>query len=1564
MMQSGGSYAGCSTDVAYSACPISGQGAAYGSHDFWQGVVPKGSGGSPGYNTAGGAGGAGIIITAQAGTLTINGSVIADGAAGAVSSAANYAGGGGSGGSIRLIADTMGVSTGTVRATGGDGAVSNFNAMYNGLGGSGGRIAVYARSSNMPSNVTAWPLPLQAFGGLAGAPTTVATAASPGTVYVDAGGAAISPTLLVRNRLGAPLRPVHVIAASNRQNITLGNVDAHDNIRVLLTPVVANPRTFVLIDSITGDSSGGKVVISNSVTATIGIYNFQIFTDDTKTSLQFISSTEQQMLTTTKVYSHLGLIQGSDVDIQTGGILSLPGSVYVCNSTLTAQSGSSVTGSTNITWCDSHPTKQIQGTGGVVGCKNATALNYAPSATVDDPSSCVFAITGCTYRIATNYQPTAQFNDGSCKLAPGLVLGCTSPCAFNYARNATFDDGTCVFPDRRFGCTYAAAFNPTKGSNTDDGSCRFPDFPTLYNTIDMLWTELNATADLLAVERNRTAYLNVLLHDYWYPSSTPTASSSWTASSTASATASLSASSSVSATASASSSVSATASATSSPSSSMSASGGRSATATTSMSRSFSPSASQTGLPLDPEVSMTPTWSVTPSASPSSIGSAAAFPSMDPIPYEFAGLTDGSGGASGTPEPTIPPQDLTIPADGLLSWSLTLRSSLTDVLDTLLGTAAERFQYVPSGSAHDNSTDVSTDDDPGTSMPDITSRVAAVDIRAGVAAALGLPVSAVVIASANESTVPSAAAPAVAGSLNSFSAHMPLNAFSRPLFPLRLYPYSGGRRRLQSGGSDGGSSFLSDGSVKSVTLTFNISLPAAVQLGHASLIISRLQLSPAAAVIAPFLASNATGGLGLIAGSFSSVFHSPCSSAAARAALIAAGNAAANTVVGNAPAFAIPLSLIGGIVVGATILVVAVYAYQRNKQSKGTAQRYLSRVHPDRTARRRSSATTGAALPGGGTNGMARRLSAIAGAGLASVVAAAAGNRRRSSAIGGGQRMAVGPMQRLPDENAHPAAFTGDAEGADPRAHTPTDTDGGSRSRSGSDSESGSSFNGSDSESESGSNSSSDGGRRDSAIDMASPGQLRLFSSTNLHLAAEQQLQSEEQQPGDAAAAQLAAAEAAATTLNPMAGRRASVSLTPVVTVSGSATDGMTPLRKSVHASLPDASPSWESADACPSEAAKSAAMPSKVLPEPADATLPENRMESVVSGSGSRAFAAEQDAGTAADGSLAAVVAKPFHVNPIPVQPAAEDTSAPLPELSPEAELAALQELSALTGAAAGAGPARRATSSRRLMSGRNLSSAAGSVRLAAPAHGFVAESAAEGSDALPAAMLATGGARARPKLMPLGGGASAGAGAVSAVAVGAAMPGGAAANGVRFGGAPLLSSRSFRMHSSRTGSRLANAGRVLLGPDAPPAEDAGVSDVPQRVPTGVALPRAGGFGGDASTAEVLSSPGFASPTAGSDSGFGSPPSAKPLSGMRIGSTRRLLASSASPSWRVGVGESLAVPPLPGAAAVTAPTGTLEVGAGGSSGSRHSEAHLLVAEESRGPTASAAVDSAPGIVL
>ena len=85
-----------------------------------------------------------------------------------------------------------------------------------------------------------------------------------------------------------------------------------------------------------------------------------------------------------------------------------------------------------------------------LGCTDATACNYAPSATDDDGS--------CTY-------PEAGFNcDGSCVdtdmdgvCDSDEVLGCTSPNAVNYNPAATDNDNSCVF----FPCGPGTTYDPS-----------------------------------------------------------------------------------------------------------------------------------------------------------------------------------------------------------------------------------------------------------------------------------------------------------------------------------------------------------------------------------------------------------------------------------------------------------------------------------------------------------------------------------------------------------------------------------------------------------------------------------------------------------------------------------------------------------------------------------------------------------------------------------------------------------------------------------------------------------------------------------------------------------------------------------------------------------------------------------------------------------------------------------------------------------------------------------------------------------------------------------------------
>ena len=101
----------------------------------------------------------------------------------------------------------------------------------------------------------------------------------------------------------------------------------------------------------------------------------------------------------------------------------------------------------------------------ISGCTDPSALNYDPSATIDD-GSCVPVLVGCTDPSALNYDASANTDDGSC--VP-VVAGCTDPSAFNYDASANTDDGSCV-PVLE-GCTDPSALNYDPTANTDDGSC-------------------------------------------------------------------------------------------------------------------------------------------------------------------------------------------------------------------------------------------------------------------------------------------------------------------------------------------------------------------------------------------------------------------------------------------------------------------------------------------------------------------------------------------------------------------------------------------------------------------------------------------------------------------------------------------------------------------------------------------------------------------------------------------------------------------------------------------------------------------------------------------------------------------------------------------------------------------------------------------------------------------------------------------------------------------------------------------------------------------------------------
>ncbi|MCC7384264.1 MAG: Ig-like domain-containing protein [Deltaproteobacteria bacterium] len=143
-----------------------------------------GGGGSTCGSSSGGAGGGGggalVLQVIGAGSILIDGQIIASGGNGGEGFLGTSAGGGGSGGRVELIASGRRiVVNGAIVARGGAGGASDLGAT--GGGGAGGRITL----STQPGGVITTPGPLDVNGGSAGGTSgggTAGTAGQPGTV--------------------------------------------------------------------------------------------------------------------------------------------------------------------------------------------------------------------------------------------------------------------------------------------------------------------------------------------------------------------------------------------------------------------------------------------------------------------------------------------------------------------------------------------------------------------------------------------------------------------------------------------------------------------------------------------------------------------------------------------------------------------------------------------------------------------------------------------------------------------------------------------------------------------------------------------------------------------------------------------------------------------------------------------------------------------------------------------------------------------------------------------------------------------------------------------------------------------------------------------------------------------------------------------------------------------------------------------------------------------------------------------------------------------------------------
>ncbi len=155
--------------VGGSATGVPGSTATYGSSTE---PVLYGSSGGGGYNnnTAPSGAGGGLVQITVAGTLTVDGSIKADGGNG-INSGLFTGGGGGSGGSVNLRVGAL-AGSGTITANGGRGA----NGGDGGAGGGGGRIAVrYSAVSFGGTSSTS--------GGAAGTGAGGGTAGEEGSIY-------------------------------------------------------------------------------------------------------------------------------------------------------------------------------------------------------------------------------------------------------------------------------------------------------------------------------------------------------------------------------------------------------------------------------------------------------------------------------------------------------------------------------------------------------------------------------------------------------------------------------------------------------------------------------------------------------------------------------------------------------------------------------------------------------------------------------------------------------------------------------------------------------------------------------------------------------------------------------------------------------------------------------------------------------------------------------------------------------------------------------------------------------------------------------------------------------------------------------------------------------------------------------------------------------------------------------------------------------------------------------------------------------------------------------------
>ena len=155
----------------------------------------------------------------------------------------------------------------------------------------------------------------------------------------------------------------------------------------------------------------------------------------------------------------------------------------------------SLVGSAAGTYTDISVGGAICGVVVVNGCTDSTALNYDPTATVDD-GSCVYCVYGCTDSTAVNYAALATCDDGTCIAS---VYGCTDATACNYYAGATVDDGSCDYS-----CNTTCGASPITGLGVTN---------VIHDRVTLTFDDMNtydaSGAQLCRVDQLRIKYREV-----------------------------------------------------------------------------------------------------------------------------------------------------------------------------------------------------------------------------------------------------------------------------------------------------------------------------------------------------------------------------------------------------------------------------------------------------------------------------------------------------------------------------------------------------------------------------------------------------------------------------------------------------------------------------------------------------------------------------------------------------------------------------------------------------------------------------------------------------------------------------------------------------------------------------------------------------------------------------------------------------------------------------------------------------------------------------------------------